>query len=79
MPPNAPLEAGPDGLATGPPALEEGLMMLEQTKGLFGGKLKADPADPLDRLAAVADRAAVLKRGYDDAVAAGVVDEGAVK
>jgi hypothetical protein len=74
LPPNAPVGTGPSGEPLGPPRLEEGMMLLDQKKGVLGGKIKADPADPLDRLAAVADRAAVLKRAYDDAVEAGVVD-----
>lgn len=78
LPPNAPVGTAKDGRALTPPRLEEGMMLLEQAKGPLGGKIKADPADPLDRLAAVADRAAVLKRAYDDAVEAGVVD-GSVK
>ena len=75
LPPNAPVELDADGVETGPVALEESMILLEQKTGLFGGKLEADPSDPLDRLVAVADRAAALKQGYDDAVAAGVVDD----
>ena len=72
LPPNAPVEVDADGRATGPVALDEGVMLLQQKKGLFGRTPKSDRKDPLDAIAAMSDRAEALQEEYARAAKAGV-------